>query len=149
MACGTGKTFTALCIAEKFAGKNKTVLFLVPSLALMNQTVADWVIETNIGINAYSVCSDSSIGKKKSEDSLGITTHDLAYPATTDAQTLSEKINVAEKNKMNVVFATYQSIAVIEEAQKEYGFLNLIWLYAMKLIEQLVRNMMVMMNHLL
>ena len=34
MACGTGKTFTSLKIAEQIAGKNKRVLFLVPSLAL-------------------------------------------------------------------------------------------------------------------
>lgn len=120
MACGTGKTFTALNIAEKFAGANKNVLFLVPSLALMSQTVTDWVIETNIGINAYSVCSDTNIGKNKSEDSLGVTTHDLAYPATTNAKTLAEKFSIADKDKMNVVFATYQSLAVIEEAQKEY-----------------------------
>lgn len=38
MACGTGKTFTALKIAEAIAGTNKRVLFLVPSLALASQT---------------------------------------------------------------------------------------------------------------
>ncbi|WP_375642777.1 DEAD/DEAH box helicase family protein, partial [Bartonella sp. CM100XJJH] len=37
MACGTGKTFTSLKIAETLAGKGKRVLFLVPSLALVSQ----------------------------------------------------------------------------------------------------------------
>ena len=36
MACGTGKTFTSLKIAEKTTGKGKRVLFLVPSLALLS-----------------------------------------------------------------------------------------------------------------
>src|SRR5690606_9309623 len=35
MACGTGKTFTSLKIAEAAAGEGKRVLFLVPSLALL------------------------------------------------------------------------------------------------------------------
>jgi len=35
MACGTGKTFTSLKIAEKLAGRGKRVLFLVPKLVLV------------------------------------------------------------------------------------------------------------------
>ena len=42
MACGTGKTFTSLKIAEELAGKGKLVLYMVPSLALMSQTVREW-----------------------------------------------------------------------------------------------------------
>ena len=41
MACGTGKTFTSLKIAEEVAGKNKLVLFLVPSLNLLSQTLTE------------------------------------------------------------------------------------------------------------
>ncbi len=41
MACGTGKTFTSLKIAEELAGQGKRVLYLVPSLALMSQTIRD------------------------------------------------------------------------------------------------------------
>ncbi|MEN9974161.1 MAG: hypothetical protein RLZZ282_167, partial [Verrucomicrobiota bacterium] len=42
MACGTGKTFTSLKIAEDVAGKDKRVLFLVPSLNLLSQTLTEW-----------------------------------------------------------------------------------------------------------
>ena len=42
MACGTGKTFVSLKIAETFAGAGKKVLFLVPSIALLNQTLIAW-----------------------------------------------------------------------------------------------------------
>src|SRR5690554_2696103 len=41
MACGTGKTYTSLAIAEEIAMGGR-VLFLVPSLALMAQTVREW-----------------------------------------------------------------------------------------------------------
>ncbi|WP_238381065.1 DEAD/DEAH box helicase family protein [Alkalilacustris brevis] len=52
MACGTGKTFTALKIAEDLAGKGKRVLFMVPSLALMSQTVREWTNDTETPIRA-------------------------------------------------------------------------------------------------
>jgi hypothetical protein len=42
MACGTGKTFTALKIAEKLAPDNGLVLFLVPSISLLSQTLREW-----------------------------------------------------------------------------------------------------------
>ena len=124
MACGTGKTYTALKIAEDIAGKNKSVLFLVPSLALMSQTITEWSIETDLSpLNAFAVCSDVSIGKRKSkdEDISDITTHDLSYPATTNAKTLASKINKHAQDRMTVVFATYQSIAVIHDAQAKYN----------------------------
>ena len=42
MACGTGKTFTSMKIAERMEGNNGFVMFLVPSLALLSQTLTDW-----------------------------------------------------------------------------------------------------------
>jgi len=41
MACGTGKTFTALRIAEEHAGAGKSVLFLAPSIALVAQSLKE------------------------------------------------------------------------------------------------------------
>ncbi len=123
MACGTGKTFTALKIAEEIAGKNKRVLFLVPSLALASQTITEWSIETTTPIHAFAVCSDVDVGKRKaSEDDIAeVNTHDLAYPATTDAKKLAEKNQQQYPDKMTVIFSTYQSIDVINKAQKLYG----------------------------
>ncbi|WP_426166237.1 DEAD/DEAH box helicase family protein, partial [Polaromonas sp. DSP2-3-2b2] len=46
MACGTGKTFTSLRLAEQMAGAGKRVLFLVPSLSLLSQTLTEWTQET-------------------------------------------------------------------------------------------------------
>ena len=121
MACGTGKTFTGLKIAEEIAGSGKQVLFLVPSFSLMSQTITEWAIESNIPLRSYAVCSDVQVGKRKSTDDLAdINIHDLAYPATTDAKKLAEKIAHPHDGEMTVIFATYQSIQVISEAQKQY-----------------------------
>src|SRR5690606_4871545 len=42
MACGTGKTFTSLRIAENETKGKGLVLFLVPSIALLGQTLNEW-----------------------------------------------------------------------------------------------------------
>jgi predicted helicase len=122
MACGTGKTFTSLKIAEEIAGSGKQILFLVPSLSLMSQTIAEWTIESAIPLRSYSVCSDVQVGKRKNSDDLAdINIHDLAYPATTDAKKLAAKVAHPHDGEMIVIFATYQSIQVIRDAQKQYG----------------------------
>ena len=56
MACGTGKTFTSLRIVENMAGKGKRVLFLVPSLSLMSQSVREWTNDSNLDLRLFAVC---------------------------------------------------------------------------------------------
>ncbi|WP_299790829.1 type ISP restriction/modification enzyme [uncultured Marivita sp.] len=123
MACGTGKTFTSLKITEALAGKGKLVLYLVPSLALMAQTVREWTADTETPLHSFAVCSDTQVGKRRqnNDDVAEIDVLDLAFPATTDAAKLAEKASTPLKEKMNVIFATYQSIQVIADAQKEHG----------------------------
>lgn len=124
MACGTGKTFTGLKISEDLAGRGKFVLFLVPSLALMSQTVREWSLDTTTPLRAFAVCSDAQVGKRnKGNDDIGdIDVHDLAHPATTDPAKLANKAKAPAPNEMTVVFSTYQSIQVISNAQKQHGF---------------------------
>lgn len=122
MACGTGKTYTSLKIAEEQAGAGKLVLFLVPSLSLLSQTLTDWKQQCIYPINAFAVCSDSSTGKAGLEDLESLTVgSELAYPATTDARSLCKQIKAAKEKKdaMTVVFSTYQSIDVIHQAQTQ------------------------------
>jgi len=123
MACGTGKTFTGLKIAEDLAGAGKTVLFLVPSLALMSQTIREWTIDTATQLRAFAVCSDVQVGKrrKSNSDVAEIETHDLDYPATTNATKLAQKASRPADDRMTVVFSTYQSIQVISDAQRLHG----------------------------
>jgi len=124
MACGTGKTFTSLKIAESIAGPGKRVLFLVPSLALLSQTLTEWTQESETPLHSFAVCSDADVGKKRSkvEDRVQTFVHELRYPATTDAARLaSEMERRHDAGHMSVVFSTYQSIDVLSRAQKEHG----------------------------
>lgn len=120
MACGTGKTFTSLKIAEAIAGQGKRVLFMVPSLALMSQTVREWTNDTETPIRAFAVCSDAHVGKrrKNAEDIAEIEIHDLAFPATTDPVKVAEKAGEDDPERMTVIFSTYQSIVTLTRAQE-------------------------------
>ncbi|HPF23407.1 MAG TPA: DEAD/DEAH box helicase family protein, partial [Hyphomonas sp.] len=119
MACGTGKTFTGLKIAEELAGPGKKVLFMVPSLSLMSQTVREWTNDAEVDLRSFAVCSDAQVGKRLSSDGdyADIAAYDLAYPATTDAAKLAEKVKLARDDEMTVVFSTYHSIDTISKAQ--------------------------------
>ncbi len=124
MACGTGKTFTSLKIAEALAGKGKRVLFLVPSLSLLSQTLTEWTQESATPLHSFAVCSDSDVGKKrqKDDDSVQTFTHELRYPATTEPGRLAnEMAKRHDAAHMSVVFSTYHSIDVIHRAQQGHG----------------------------
>jgi predicted helicase len=125
MACGTGKTFTSLKIAEAMAGKGKRVLFLVPSLSLLSQTLTEWTQESGIPLHSFAVCSDSDVGKKrgrKEDDAVQTFAHELRYPATTDANRLAQSVALRQDDEhMTVVFSTYHSIEVIHDAQHGHG----------------------------
>jgi len=120
MACGTGKTFTSLKIAEDLVGAGGSVLFLVPSLALMAQTVREWTADTATPLRSFAVCSDTQVGKRRvgTDDVAEIDVLDLAFPATTDAAKLAEGMGHSDPVRMTVVFATYQSIQVVADAHR-------------------------------
>jgi predicted helicase len=121
MACGTGKTFTALRIAETMGGPGKQVLFMVPSLALMSQTVREWKNDAETEFTAFSACSDKKVGRNADADTLDLNVHDLAFPATTDAAKLAQQVQDAPSDRMTVVFSTYHSIDVLTRAQQNHG----------------------------
>jgi predicted helicase len=122
MACGTGKTITSLKIAEKQTESKGTILFLVPSIALIGQTLREWTSQSDEPINPICICSDPEITKKKNGTDQDLTsTIDLAWPASTDAENILKQFKHYQQNGQNgmtVVFSTYQSIEVISKAQK-------------------------------
>ncbi|MBR6901091.1 MAG: DEAD/DEAH box helicase family protein, partial [Synergistaceae bacterium] len=126
MACGTGKTFVSLKIAEKFAGAGKKILYLVPSIALLNQTLLAWNedIDKNLKSIFFAVCSDATVGRRNQDDE-DLKISDLAYPATTRSDDLIAAWNFIsderKNNSMTVIFSTYQSLQVINEIQSK-GF---------------------------
>lgn len=124
MACGTGKTFNSLRIAENETAGKGLILFLVPSISLLGQTLREWSSDANDPINAICICSDPEISKKKTIniDTDQFSTVDLALPASTNTQDILNQFKHIESKSqtgMTVVFSTYQSIEVIARAQKE------------------------------
>lgn len=126
MACGTGKTFTAIRLAEKFAEQNgghARVLFMVPSLALMSQSISEFSNEIEGPFHAYAVCSDSKVGREKKRgganaDLADLRVEDLQLPATTDGAELAAAMNANPLDEgLEVVFSTYHSIDAVSAAQ--------------------------------
>jgi len=125
MACGTGKTFTALTIAREFVereGGTARILFAVPSLALLKQTLDDWAAEADGAFTAWAVCSDTKVSSSARNDTAEESAVDLPIPATTDGQRLADSLGANNATEgLQVVFATYQSIEVIHRAQEVAG----------------------------
>ncbi|EGO2638131.1 DEAD/DEAH box helicase [Enterococcus faecalis] len=125
MAPGTGKTFTSLKLVEKMAKQtNKetfNVLYLVPSIQLLSQTLIGWNNDTELSMHSFAVTSDRNASKKKNDDELSA--KDIGFPATTDSEKLLSNYKKIENNQrdLTVVYSTYQSIEVLHEAQ-EKGF---------------------------
>ena len=117
MACGTGKTFTSLKIAEQISGR---ILFLAPSISLVSQTFNEWILQSDSTIHGMIVCSDKTI--KAEEEQEDLPHYELPTPPTTDAKVVAWYANSPRsENRLNVVFSTYQSIDVVVEAQQKYG----------------------------
>ena len=115
MACGTGKTFTALRIAEEIAGIGGRVLYLVPSLGLFSQAMREWAEQQGVQHRYIGICSDTSTGKK-SED---VPIQELEIPVTTDPLKISNALGETDKDAMTVVFCTYHSLPIVESAQEQ------------------------------
>jgi superfamily II DNA or RNA helicase len=111
MACGTGKTLVGLRVAE--AMKPKTVLVLVPSLALLSQALADWCRDTNWGDKCeyLCVCSDPSVSGAADEWSLR--TSETPFPVQTQPAVVRDFLSRSMRGKVRVVFSTYQSAPVV------------------------------------
>ncbi len=118
MACGTGKTFTSLRIAEAFMGEEGKglALFLAPSISLVGQTLREWMSNAKLGITPICVCSDRTVNKKKSEDDAGERIETLGLPSTTDPREILAQCARAEG--CVAIFSTYQSIDAVIGAQR-------------------------------
>ena len=122
MACGTGKTFTSLKLIEQELQGKGLVLFLVPSIALLGQSLNDWMGDAETPIKAICICSDSRASRKikrgNASDELDDSTVDLALPASTNVDSIVRQLDACRAHQgLTVVFSTYQSIEVIATAQ--------------------------------
>lgn len=122
MACGTGKTFTSLKLIEQELNGKGLVLFLVPSIALLGQSLNDWMGDAETPIKAVCICSDSRASRKikrgNPNDELETSIVDLALPASTNTASITHQLlSCRAHDGLTVVFSTYQSIDVVAEAQ--------------------------------
>ena len=113
MACGTGKTFVALRIAEAIAGIGGRALYLVPSISLLSQAMREWATQRKIPHRYIGVCSDTRAGRQSEDASF----EELEIPVTTDPEAISAALREVSPDAMTVVFCTYQSLPVVERAQ--------------------------------
>lgn len=129
MAPGTGKTFTSLKITEALmedqGKKTFNVLYLVPSIQLLSQTLFNWNndVSEDIHMTSFSVVSDRKANQKKSKNDDDLGAKDIGFEPTTNVTELMNNYNQIKSLKlgknMNVVFSTYQSIDVLHKAQEE------------------------------
>ena len=128
MAPGTGKTFTSLKIAEALMRDQKksnfNVLYLVPSIQLLSQTLFSWNddVSDDIHMTSFSVVSDRKANKRKGQDDDDLGAKDIGFAPTTKANELIDQYKEIQElnlsSNMVVTFSTYQSIDVIHKAQE-------------------------------
>ena len=115
MACGSGKTLVSLWAAEQ--AEPKTVLVLVPSLTLLQQTLQEWSEQTSWGsrFSYICVCSDKTVGLK--DDALNTDKSEVGFRVDTDPETV-RRFLTRETNDVKIVFSTYQSAPVVSEGAR-------------------------------
>lgn len=123
MACGTGKTFTSLKLVEQELQGKGLVLFLVPSIALLGQSLNDWMTDADHPMKAVCICSDGRASRKikrsSDDDELENSVVDLALPASTNTASIVRQLRACKAHEdLTVVFSTYQSIDIVAEAQQ-------------------------------
>lgn len=111
-ACGTGKTIIALWTLEELGSKD--VLFVVPSLALIKQTLREWSTQASDPFNYLCVCSDRTVAEDV-EDSWDISLEEIDVPVTTEMEKIKDFLQEDYDNR-RIVFSTYHSLDVIAEA---------------------------------
>jgi superfamily II DNA or RNA helicase len=113
MACGTGKTLVALWVAEKMQAQR--ILVLLPSLALLRQTLHEWMRETSIPWPYLCVCSDDTV--KEGLDALTTNQSDLDFLVSTKPANVRAFLD-ANFVGAKIIFSTYQSAKAVGEAMK-------------------------------
>lgn len=110
MACGTGKTLVSLRVAEKVAPKDGITLYLVPSITLIQQSMRAWSENRKTDQYYIGVCSDKTVSGE--EGSIA----ELESPVSTDPKDLRGYLKDRPKDRMTVIFCTYNSIQVVADA---------------------------------
>ncbi len=117
MACGTGKTFTSLRIAEQIVEDGQRILFAAPTIALVSQARREWLRQTTRKLACIVVCSDPTAGGRNENEDIRVS--ELECPVTTDPGEIARAL--AGNGATRVVFCTYHSLGRVSEAQALHG----------------------------
>ena len=124
MPCGTGKSLVALWAAEQHAGRGGRVLYLVPSIALMSQTMRVWAAQRSVPHRYAAVCSDVTVGKRAKAATAAAKSELaelLAPPSTNREQIAATLTTQAGDDAMGVWFCTYQSLPVLSQVLADHA----------------------------
>ncbi|MDE0661782.1 MAG: DEAD/DEAH box helicase family protein [Gammaproteobacteria bacterium] len=117
MACGTGKPFTYLRIAEQIVEDGQRILFAAPTIALVSQARREWLRQTTRPLSCIVVCSDSTAGGRNENEDIRVS--ELECPVSTDSAEIARALD--GEGPTRVVFCTYHSLGRVTEAQAEHG----------------------------
>ena len=117
MACGTGKTFTSLRIAEQIVEDGQRILFAAPTIALVSQARREWLRQTTRKLACIVVCSDPTAGGRSENEDIRVS--ELECPVTTDPGEIARSL--VGNGATRVVFCTYHSLGRVTEAQALHG----------------------------
>ena len=119
MACGTGKTLVSLWASQD--AQPKTVLVLVPSLTLLQQTLGEWSKHHTFtpGFRYLCVCSDQTVDLPN--DELEIRPSDVEFRIDTDPEEVTRFL-AHPTDDVKVIFSTYQSSPVVGAGAAGYTF---------------------------
>jgi len=115
MPCGSGKTLVGLWASENMECQN--IIVLVPSLALIRQTLHEWVNESQWKNAIYiCVCSDPTV--VKGSDSMVVRQSDLDFTVSTDSEMVKGFL-LHKFDGVKIVFSTYQSAHVVAQGMRK------------------------------
>ncbi len=117
MACGTGKTFTSLRIAEQLVEHGQRIIFAAPTIALVSQARREWLRQTTRDLACIVVCSDPTAGGRNESEDIRIS--ELECPVSTDPAEIARSL--AGEGPTRVVFCTYHSLGRVTDAQVHHG----------------------------
>ncbi len=126
MACGTGKTLVGRWLAEQRQASR--TLVVVPSLALIAQTLSEWRSAAGWMFEALIICSDPSTADGAQERA-GSDGEDIPGPfwarhraqVTTSPHTAAHVLTGRHPDRPLVVFSTYHSAPVAAAAARSAG----------------------------
>ena len=117
MACGTGKTFTSLRVAEQIVAEGGRILFAAPTIALVSQARREWLRQTTRRLACLVVCSDPTAGGHNENEDIRVS--ELECPVTTDPDEIAQLLG--GDGATRVVFCTYHSLGRVTTAQAQHG----------------------------